>query len=997
MSVPLVATLAIVGALAVFVALAPNEASAQVAVPGQPMNLEAEADGPTRIELTWDESDQGGDAIGFRIDWSEDGNTWQLLESSHPDPRFVHEGLLARQTRHYRVFAFNSSGSSTVAGPISEITERSTKPDAPTGLSLATGAPPEEVLTLTWEPPGEPDGAPVTHYRIERSKNGTRWSSLEAMIAIEELGREGDDYTHVDDDLLEHQEWYYRVYAINSEGRSLQASNAPSASTNDGTEPAMPRALIAGVNPNSPVIWLYWDAPYDTAAEEATALPGAPITGYLVQGRPWVETAVDDEQLTFSAWSEDPTLNLLEQVGETTDLELTSNEIGKVRVDVNKDGNIDGNDKVTRWDFRVFAVNSVIERTLDSPTTKALQLAANTPTPFNASGAINVDTKAPNLLTPPTKLKADRDGTVNSGRTSIELEWKAPLNLGANLTNYRVEVSENRIDWAVPADDWSGADAARHDTLTGSNSNLIAGTKYYYRVFARQGADGDIYTWASHPVANEDTAPALRPAAPTLLEATTASHTQIDLMWTPPVEIGDGRITGYKIESSANGEAWSELVTIGMNVPRIYTFDDPTKKLTDRAGGADGVINFEHKGLQPGRKVHYRVSTINNAPANQKFSRPSSSVIGMTEPASEPDAPGGLVVQAYGQTAAKLCWNEQSAATAAAPTSGYRIDISDDEGETWTTLVEDTGSTDTIYTDMGLSAESVWHYRVYAINSVGTSPGFTGFDDGIDGTNDDDAVVTTDPATAPDAPVATATADSDTEITVTWTAPADGGSDITGWIVEKAYGGSFLDAERTNDDAFTDAQTWWDGLDCPNMVAAVMDDGTADDTNPFCKMYAGLAMTEEDEVERVFGARYDVIADEAQTNAMYSDLTPETAYMYRVSAVNAVGPGAWSNEVTATTLAVDTTQGEPSMVAATSSGGTITINWMPGANTASQVIVAVNAMDDTDYCLHVDTSGTLARHECPNLTPGQTYVVLIIALDGQGGYELGNVVIHPAN
>ena len=61
-------------------------------------------------------------------------------------------------------------------------------------------------------------------------------------------------------------------------------------------------------------------------------------------------------------------------------------------------------------------------------------------------------------------------------------------------------------------------------------------------------------------------------------------------------------------------------------------------------------------------------------------------------------------------------------------------------------------------------------------------------------------------------------------------------------------------------------------------------------------MYAGLAMAEEDEVERVFGARYDVIADAAQTNAMYSDLTPETAYMYRVAAVNAVGLGAWSNE-----------------------------------------------------------------------------------------------------
>ena len=124
-------------------------------------------------------------------------------------------------------------------------------------------------------------------------------------------------------------------------------------------------------------------------------------------------------------------------------------------------------------------------------------------------------------------------------------------------------------------------------------------------------------------------------------------------------------------------------------------------------------------------------------------SRPSDSVIGMTEPASEPDAPGGLVVQAESHNSIKLCWNEQSADTAAAPTSGYRIDKSDDEGGTWTTLVADTGSTATVYTDSSLSPEMTRHYRVYAINSVGTSPGFTGFDDGIDLTNDSDAMATT--------------------------------------------------------------------------------------------------------------------------------------------------------------------------------------------------------------------------------------------------------------
>ena len=241
------------------------------------------------------------------------------------------------------------------------------------------------------------------------------------------------------------------------------------------------------------------------------------------------------------------------------------------------------------------------------------------------------------------------------------------------------------------------------------------------------------------------------------MEADTVGHTQIDLLWTPPGangsdEVGNGKIKNYLVEYSMDGSSWDDLVTVGANVKKIYKWDGT--KLTVADGGTEGEINFEHSKLMPGVQIHYRISTINNAPENQRESRPSDSVIGMTEPASEPDAPGGLVVQAESRNSIKLCWNEQSADTAAAPTNGYRIDKSDDEGGTWSTLVADTGSTATVYTDSSLSPGMTRHYRVYAINSVGTSPGFTGFDDGIDLTNDNDAMATTAEAPANTAPMA---------------------------------------------------------------------------------------------------------------------------------------------------------------------------------------------------------------------------------------------------
>ena len=87
----------------------------------------------------------------------------------------------------------------------------------------------------------------------------------------------------------------------------------------------------------------------------------------------------------------------------------------------------------------------------------------------------------------------------------------------------------------------------------------------------------------------------------------------------------------------------------------------------------------------------------------------------------------------------------------------------------------------------------------------------------------------------------------------------------------------------------------------------------------------------------------------------------------------------------------------PSAVAASSDAGVVTVDWTPGDSAASQIVIAVNVADDTDYCL-MALGADASSHTCdPALTAGETYVILVIALDGQGGYALGNVVTHTAN
>ena len=86
-------------------------------VPGKPTNLMAEADGSTRIALSWEApADDGGSEItGYRIEVSDDaGSNWDDLvdDTGNDDTTYTHTGLSPGDTRHYRVSAINAEGTS---------------------------------------------------------------------------------------------------------------------------------------------------------------------------------------------------------------------------------------------------------------------------------------------------------------------------------------------------------------------------------------------------------------------------------------------------------------------------------------------------------------------------------------------------------------------------------------------------------------------------------------------------------------------------------------------------------------------------------------------------------------------------------------------------------------------------------------------------------------------------------------------------------------------
>ena len=84
-----------------------------------------------------------------------------------------------------------------------------------------------------------------------------------------------------------------------------------------------------------------------------------------------------------------------------------------------------------------------------------------------------------------------------------------------------------------------------------------------------------------------------------------------------------------------------------------------------------------------------------------------------------PGAPRNLNATAGGQTQIDLGWNAPTS-NGGSVITGYKIEVSTDGGSGWSDLVTNTGNTSRSYSHTGLSAGTTRHYRVSAINAIGT-------------------------------------------------------------------------------------------------------------------------------------------------------------------------------------------------------------------------------------------------------------------------------------
>ena len=598
-SAPLVAVLAVVGALALFVALSPNGAQADhVDLPGIVLDVTATADGRDTIDVKWKAPTDGGAVEHYRIDRSEDGgDNWMRLVQMHTDGLSYTDmmGLEPGEDYEYRVFGVNAAGT----GPSSDLsahsmaTTDSAERPGPVRTLTGTAMGPKQI-NLAWYPPEDNGGSNITRYCISTTAGGTLpvpdtadppafsgenaclhntpptgnaavsgvSQGLTALRAANSAGviviraPEGDgkvEFMHTK--LPASQERTYEVYAVNEQGISTTATAvAPAPETKAPGKPGKPTLRVVADNTANQVD-LFWTWPADNG--------GADIVSFDVQSK---TGSADYAALTASPvpvsairdTPDDPELADQSVTGAMTSFQVRANN----------------GSKTSDWS------NVVVIRA-------------------NADGSV-LSTTAPDQV---TGLTASDDTSVRQ----IDLKWT-----DVAATSFLIDVSDDGgSTWTSLQGNTGYTDATyNHRGLDPDTDDTDDTDDYTYRVFSfMSGAYGPIMTMVG------STSEAAKPASVRGLKTSSDDPTMIKLEWAKPTVDGGQPITGYRVEIGLDATwptttATTAVTHMSEKCPEITGVNRVDYVCVREVEGADATM-FTLGGLDAGTDRWFRVFAIN--------------------------------------------------------------------------------------------------------------------------------------------------------------------------------------------------------------------------------------------------------------------------------------------------------------------------------------------------------------------------------------------------
>lgn len=371
-------------------------------------------------------------------------------------------------------------------------------------------------------------------------------------------------------------------------------------------------------------------------------------------------------------------------------------------------------------------------------------------------------THAPALPGAPASLLA-----VSTSSTELHLSW---ADNASNEAGYKIE---RRIS----GETFSGTHATvAVNASTFRDTGLTPGTTYIYRV-AATNATGD----SAHSNDARITMPALPPATPSSLAGTAISSSQINLSWadnstsetgfilerrksgTPSfievarpsanettysdtTDVVPGWKLYYRIKAYNTGGESAYSAEINVTPPAaqsmppdnllVSTFStselrlnwddnspDETKFEIYRRQSGTGqpmaylaevganVTSYANTGLPSGTKFYYQVRAITPS-GTSAF---TDGTLATSAAFTIPGAPGGFTATPVSASAINLAWQDNYGGE-----TGYRVERRQSGTSTWN-LVSSPGPDSTNASDVGLTSNTLYHYRLFVTNPGGTS------------------------------------------------------------------------------------------------------------------------------------------------------------------------------------------------------------------------------------------------------------------------------------
>ena len=655
---------------------------------------------------------------------------------------------------------------------------------------------------------------------------------------------------------------------------------------------------------------------------------------------------------------------------------------------------------------------------------------------------------APGVSVPGIPAASVLAGVTGSGLTAT---WAPPASDGGSaVTGYDLR-------WSVAGGSWTTlSDQMSPVVLVG----LAPGTAYEVQVRARNaaGAGG----WSTSAAA---TTAIVLPGAPPAPSVSADGATGVSVAWVAPGDTGGGSITGYDLRHATGGGGWTVLsgqvspAAIGGLAP-LTSYDVQVRAVTGAGAGpwsASGTAATAAAATAPAAPAAPSL-TATSASITASFADPATggspitsrdlrwsadggtswtTVAGVASPhtitglaaatahlvqvravnaigvgpwsgsapittataASVPGAPAAPVLDQATPATLRASWSAPVSDGGSAIT-GQDLRWSADGGGSWTVAAGVTSPR----TIAGLAASTLHLVQVRAVNAIGAGAWSASA-----------SLATTAAATVPAQPAApVVTGASSAAVSITWAAPADGGSAITRQDLDWSLDGGATwttiagAASPQSISGLTPAATVTARVRAVNAVgpgswsppgagaslaavpaapaAATISGITHDSLVASWSAPAanGSAITGYDYRLSANGGASWSAAQAAVSPQTIGGLTAASPYQVQVRAANGVGAGPWSASASATTAGAPTAPGAPAAPSLAVAGTSITVTFVDpsaGSSPITRRDVRISANGGTSWTV---TTGVSSPHGLTGLAATTSHLVQVRAVNAVG-------------